>query len=114
MRDLLEMPQFRPVAPSKRYIETMHRKAKLLKFYTKEDQELSIECRTVSGTMRVDCLESTDDATVVVHGLDENDNETFHCASSFALELTMKIVKSKPEGSKMKIGFLVVGKEIGG
>jgi hypothetical protein len=106
------MPQIERRNPAKDYIEKIFGRAKTLKFYTKEDQELSIECRTVSGPMRVACLESSGDEFVIVHGFDEADNQTFHCGPYSMLEITMKIVASIPDRAKSKIGFLVEGREL--
>jgi hypothetical protein len=113
MYDLLNMPQIMPEAPSKRYIEKIADKAKFLKFYTKEDQELKITCRTDDGLMRVLCLEATDDQMVIVQGYDEEGHQTFYCAPSSSLAVTMKIVQSKPDAPRDKIGFKIEGKDIG-
>jgi hypothetical protein len=112
MYDLPRMPQIERRNPAKDYIEMIFGKAKTLKYYTKEDQEVSIECRTVSGPMRVACLELSDCDFVIVHGYDEFDNQTFHCAPYSLLEITMKIVNSVPERAKAKIGFVVEGREL--
>jgi hypothetical protein len=80
-----------------------------LKFYTKEDQELSIECRTASGPLRVAYLESSGDEFVIVHGFDEAENQTFHCAPYSMLEITMKIVASMPDARNLRLAFSLKG-----
>src|ERR1700690_616216 len=108
-----ETVEFTRTAPSQNYVETIAAKAKMLAFHKKQDQELTITCSTATGSMRVVCLESTEDAVVVAHGFDPEGNDTFHCAPSYALQITMKIVKQQPECPKRKIGFVVAGREIG-
>ena len=61
-------------------------------------QALMVLCEAPGGIMRVERVEFTNSSLIVVHGKDGNDNPTIHITTSFALELTCRVV-SVEEGS---------------
>jgi len=55
-------------------------------------QELVVYCDADGGAFRVDRLQFTDSALIVVHGRDEEGNGTYFISTSYALELTCKVM----------------------
>ena len=70
-------------------------------------QELVVYCDADGGAFRVDRLQFTDSALIVVHGRDEEGNATYFISTSYALELTCKVmsVVQGEEGAEPEARF---------
>ncbi len=70
-------------------------------------QELVVYCDADGGAFRVDRLQFTDSALIVVHGQDEEGNGTYFISTSYALELTCKVM-SVAEGAELDGKFVPI------
>jgi hypothetical protein len=99
----LKMPYI--PSPSERYQEDVIEKLRAIERGLPAEHELQISAYVGGENIRVQRLQFTDSAVVVVHGIDESENAAYIMSTSFALELICKVVKTKPKTRRSTIGF---------
>lgn len=69
------------------------------------DSALSVYCEVAGGAVKVQRLEFTNSALIVVHGVDAEGNSTAFISTSSALQLTCKVTKAEAGAPNMPIAF---------
>src|SRR5579862_6581398 len=89
------------------YAQAIMEKIREMESALEAGQELVVYCDADGGAFRVDRLQFTDSALIVVHGRDEEGNGTYFISTSYALELTCKVmsVAEGEEGAELEGGF---------
>jgi hypothetical protein len=80
------------------YAQAIMEKIREMESALEAEQELVVYCRADGGAFRVDRLQFTDSALIVVHGRNEDGSATYFISTSYALELTCKVM-SVAEGA---------------
>jgi hypothetical protein len=90
------------------YAQAIMEKIREMESALEAGQDLVVYCHADGGALRVDRLQFTDSALIVVHGYSEDRSATYFISTSYALELTCKVMSAgEGAGSEQRFAPII-------